>query len=198
MWYPGQEGAQATAALLFGDANPAGKLTQTFPASESQTPMAGDPKRYPGVDGEQEHSEGIFVGYRWYDETGVRPLFPFGHGLSYTSFHCSDLAVDSSDQRLTATCTLTNDGPRAGAEVVQLYLGPSSALTMSQPRRTLAGYQKVWLGSGESRQVRIQADERQLRCWDASSHGWLVGTGERTVWVGSSSVELPLQATVTI
>jgi hypothetical protein len=114
------------------------------------------------------------------------------------TFRYGDLAVASTGQGLVASCTVTNDGPRPGAEVVQLYVGPSSKLDMTQPRRALAGYEKVWLDPGESRQVRIQVDERPLRCWDAASHRWVAGTGERSIWMGSSSRDLRLQATVTV
>jgi beta-glucosidase len=198
MWYPGQDGAEATSRLLFGDANPSGKLTQTFPAAESQTPVAGDPRRYPGVDGEQEYSEGIYVGYRWYQKESVEPLFPFGHGLSYTSFDYTGLTVASNGQEFTATFTLTNTGSRAGEEVAQLYVGPSPDLALPQAVASLAGYEKVRLAPGESREVQVTVDDRQLRSWDAASHGWVLGTGSRTVWVGSSSSDLLLSTTVEI
>jgi beta-glucosidase len=196
MWYPGQEGAEATCRLLFGDANPGGKLTQTFPASESQTPVAGDPRRYPGVDREQDYSEGIYVGYRWYDKNNVRPLFPFGHGLSYTSFEYGALTATSSGQGLSVTFTLTNTGSRVGEEVAQLYIGPSPDVSAPQAVAALAGYEKVRLSPGESRQVDITVSNRQLCYWDTAAHSWALGTGERTVWVGSSSADLRLRATV--
>jgi beta-glucosidase len=198
MWYPGQEGAEATSRLLFGDTNPSGKLTQTFPAAESQTPMLGDPMRYPGVGGEQEYSEGIYVGYCWYDKNNVKPLFPFGHGLSYTSFDYGGLTVTANDEGMTATFTVRNTGSRSGEEVAQLYVGPSPDLTAPQAVASLVGYQKVWLRPGESRQVHVTVDDRQLRYWDTASHGRVLGTGVRTVWVGSSSADLHLQSMVDI
>lgn len=198
MWYPGQEGAEATSRLLFGDANPSGKLTQTFPAAESETPVAGDPRRYPGVEREQEYSEGIYVGYRWYQKERVEPLFPFGHGLSYTSFDYAGLTITSSGQEFTATFTLTNTGSRVGDEVAQLYVGPSPDLSLPQAVASLAGYEKVRLGPGESRELQVRIDDGPLRCWDAASCGWVLGTGVRTVWVGSSSSDLRLSTTVEI
>ncbi|MDQ6743950.1 MAG: glycoside hydrolase family 3 C-terminal domain-containing protein [Candidatus Dormibacteraeota bacterium] len=198
MWYPGQEGAEATSRLLFGDANPSGKLTQTFPAAESRTPVAGDPRRYPGVDGEQEYSEGIYVGYRWYQKEDVRPLFPFGHGLSYTSFEYTGLRITSSGREVTATFTLSNTGSRVGGEVVQLYVGPSPDLDVPQAVASLAGYEKVRLDPGESRDVQITIDDRRFRCWDNDSNGWVLGTGVREVWVGSSSDDLRLSTTFDI
>lgn len=198
MWYPGQEGAEATSRLLFGDANPSGKLSQSFPVAESQTPVAGDPRRYPGVDGEEEYAEGIYVGYRWYQKQRQEPLFPFGHGLSYTSFEYTGLAISARDQDLTARFTLTNTGSRAGDEVAQLYLGPSPDVTAPQAVASLAGYEKVRLLPGESHQVEITLDRRQLRCWDVASHAWVLGAGVRTVWVGPSSANLPLRTTVDV
>jgi beta-glucosidase len=198
MWYPGQQGAEATSRLLFGDANPSGKLTQSFPAAESQTPVGGDPRRYPGVDGEEEYAEGIYVGYRWYQKEKQEPLFPFGHGLSYTSFDYTGLAITSQGQELTASFTLTNTGSRAGEEVARLYLGPSPDVTAPQVVALLAGYEKVRLLPGESRQVHITLDTRQLGCWDAALHTWVLGTGVRTVGVGPSSASLPLRTTVDI
>lgn len=198
MWYPGQEGAEATASLLYGDSAPSGRLTQTFPASETAHPMAGDPHRYPGVNGKQTYSEGLNVGYRWYDQTGVAPLFPFGHGLSYTSFDQRDLEVRRTKAGLKATVTVRNTGSRAGEETVQLYLGPSPDTTAPQVKKKLAGYTKVTLAPGEQRKVTIKVDEQQLKYWDSTEHNWQPGTGERTVQVGSSAADLKASRTVTV
>jgi beta-glucosidase len=198
MYYPGQEGAEATARLLFGDVDPSGKLTQTFPASEARTPVAGDPKRYPGVDLQEYYSEGIYVGYRWYDKEKVRPLFPFGHGLSYTTFTYSGLTVRPGRNGLEATFTVTNTGRRTGQEVAQLYVGAAPGVSQPQAVRSLAGYQKISLRPGESRRVRIDVNERQLSYWNSTTHRWTVGTGRRTVSVGSSSADLRLNTRVQI
>ncbi|MFG3294777.1 glycoside hydrolase family 3 C-terminal domain-containing protein [Streptomyces sp. NPDC048179] len=196
MYYPGENGAEATAGLLYGDVNPSGKLTQTFPASESATPVAGDPLRYPGVGNEENYSEGVYVGYRWYDKERAAPLFPFGYGLSYTSFAYRDLAVRQSHGALTVSFTLKNTGTRTGAEVAQVYVGASPATTAPQAVRSLGGYQKVRLRPGESKTVRIRVDARQLKYWNTSSRAWVLGTGKRDVWVGSSSRTLPLHGSV--
>ncbi|MCQ8833284.1 beta-glucosidase [Streptomyces malaysiensis] len=187
MYYPGQEGAAATTALLFGDANPSGRLTQTFPVSDDRHPMAGDPRRYPGVDGREEYSEGIHVGYRWYDAEGVRPLFPFGHGLSYTTFAYAGLRLRRHGNGLEAAFTVRNTGRRAGAEVVQVYVGPSPDLPLTQAERALAGYRRVHLRPGEARTVTVRMAARTLSSWDTERHQWVLGTGPRTVEVGSSS-----------
>ncbi|WP_150136258.1 glycoside hydrolase family 3 C-terminal domain-containing protein [Streptomyces hyaluromycini] len=196
MYYPGENGAEATAGLLYGDVNPSGKLTQTFPASESATPVAGDPLRYPGVGNQENYSEGIYVGYRWYDKEQAAPLFPFGYGLSYTSFAYRDLAVRQSHGALTVSFTLKNTGTRDGAEVAQVYVGASPGTTAPQAVRSLGGYQKVRLRAGQSKTVRIRVDAQQLKYWNTSSHAWVLGTGKRDVWVGSSSRTLPLHGSV--
>lgn len=201
MWYPGQQGAEATTALLFGDASPAGRLSQTFPAAEDQTPVAGDPKRYPGVDNQETYSEGIEVGYRWYDAHGVKPLFPFGFGLGYTSFSYSDLDVHrirNGHGGLDVSFRLRNTGSRTGQEVPQVYLGASPDVTAPQAVRSLVGYDKVTLRPGETKRVHIRVDSAQLKYWNVARHNWAVGSGARTVFVGSSSAALQLRTTVDI
>ncbi|MFF8831586.1 beta-glucosidase [Streptomyces sp. NPDC015131] len=195
MYYPGQEGAAATAAVLFGDTDPGGRLTQTFPASDSAHPTAGDPRRYPGTGGVQEYSEGIRTGHRWYDAEGVEPLFPFGHGLSYTTFAYSGLVVTPArGGGLTARFTVRNTGRRTGVTVAQLYAGPSPDLDLDQPARLLAGYRRVELRPGQLRHVVVPVAARTLSSWDPDRHGWVLGTGTRTVWLGTSARDLVLTA----
>ncbi|MEV5885285.1 glycoside hydrolase family 3 C-terminal domain-containing protein [Streptomyces sp. NPDC052020] len=199
MWYPGQAGAEATTALLYGDVNPSGKLTQSFPAREDQHAVAGDPKRYPGVDNQQEYTEGIYVGYRWFDKANVRPLFPFGHGLSYTSFrYGTPTAVSTPDGGLKVSVTIRNTGQRAGQEVVQAYLGASPHVTAPQARKKLVGYTKVALDPGQEKRITLTVDRRQLQYWDAASHSWKTGTGSRLLQVGASSADLRGSTQVTI
>ncbi|MGW0943540.1 glycoside hydrolase family 3 C-terminal domain-containing protein [Streptomyces sp. NPDC002623] len=198
MYYPGQNGAEATARLLYGDVNPSGRLSQTFPADESVTPVAGDPLRYPGVDDQEYYSEGVHVGYRWYDKERADPLFPFGYGLSYTSFSYRGLRVRQQHGELTVSFTLKNTGARDGEEVAQVYVGASPRTTAQQAVRSLAGYQKVHLRAGQSKTVRIRVDAQQLKYWDTSAHAWALGTGNRGVWVGGSSRTLPLHTGVDV
>ncbi|MFF4607331.1 beta-glucosidase [Streptomyces sp. NPDC001339] len=199
MWYPGQKGAEATAALLFGDVNPSGRLTQTFPADEDHTPVSGDPSAFPGVDGQVQYREGIYSGYRWYQKNSVKPLFPFGHGLTYTSFAYSGLkAARASDGGLDVSLTVRNTGSRPGKETPQVYIGPSPDVKVPQAQLALAGYSKVALKAGESRQVTVHVDPQQLKYWDTGSHSWHTGTGVREIKAGPSSAELPLTAKLTV
>lgn len=184
-WYPGQEYGAALASVLFGDAEPSGRLPVTFPAELADLPTS-DPARFPGG----RYDEGLAVGYRWYDREGIEPLFPFGHGLSYTTFAYSDLRTDGD----TVTVNVTNTGRRAGTEVAQLYVGRPN--TGGEPPRRLEGFQRVTLRPGETRQVRFELDERSLAHWDTGSHRWVRAAGDHTLAVGGSSRDLPLSIAV--
>ncbi|MEU9183672.1 glycoside hydrolase family 3 C-terminal domain-containing protein [Streptomyces sp. NPDC048484] len=198
MYYPGQEGATATAAVLFGDCDPGGRLTQSFPADDESHPVAGEPRRYPGLGGVEEYSEGIHAGYRWYDSKGVEPLFPFGYGLSYTSFAYEDLAVRRTGDGLEVAFTVRNTGSRNGIDIPQVYVGPSPDLRVDRAVRVLGGYRRLALKAGESRRITVRVAERTLSSWEPRRHGWVLGTGRRTVWLGASSRELRLRTTVDV
>ncbi|MGP2440062.1 beta-glucosidase [Streptomyces sp. JW3] len=199
MYYPGQEGAAATAAVLYGECDPGGRLTQTFPAADDRHPVAGDPRRYPGVAGTEEYREGVHIGHRWYDRHGVRPLFPFGHGLSYTSFaYTGPVARPVRDGGLDVTFTVRNTGDRDGVTVAQVYVGPSPDLALDQPVRALAGYRRLALRAGERRRVTVRAGARTLSCWDVRRHDWVLGTGRRAVWIGTSSADLRLRTSADV
>jgi beta-glucosidase len=193
-WYPGEEDGNALAALLFGDVNPSGKLPVTFPRSETQTPIAS-PERWPGVNGTVTYSEGLQVGYRWYDAQGQDPLFPFGYGLSYTSFALRHLSLSPGpDGSVRVGLEVTNTGTRAGAEVVQLYLGdPASA---GEPPHQLKGFTKVYLQPGQTRHVGLVLDRRAFSTWDTAGQRWAPVSGRFQVAVGDSSRNLPLTAVV--
>ncbi|MBT2450893.1 glycoside hydrolase family 3 protein [Streptomyces sp. ISL-43] len=199
MYYPGQEGAGATADVLFGDVDPGGRLTQTFPADERVTPVGAELMRYPGVGGRQEYSEGVHVGHRWYDAQRVAPLFPFGHGLSYTTWEYDKLVVRPGADHgrrggLRVEFTVRNTGRRTGTEVAQVYVGPSPDLKLDQPVRALAGYRRLTLAPGRAQRVVMDIDARTLSSWDPERDAWVVGTGRRGVFAGRSSRELPLRA----
>jgi beta-glucosidase len=194
-WYPGEEDGNALAALLFGDVNPSGKLPVTFPRTETQTPVS-TPERYPGVNGTVVYSEKLEMGYRWYDAQREAPLFPFGYGLSYTSFAFSHLNVTPAHGRVTVEADVTNTGSRSGAEVAQVYVTfPAAA---GEPPRQLKAFAKVHLRPGERRHVRLTLDQRAFAMWDSAAQNWTTVTGRYRVSVGDSSRDLPLSAPVDI
>jgi len=193
-WFPGQEGGPAIANLLFGAVNPSGKLPITFPASVNQLPRPAIPQ--PPDDSTPfpvSYFEGFNVGYKWYDSQGLTPLFPFGFGLSYTTFAFSNAAVVNNlsfaNPNFQVTFNLTNTGPVAGAEVAQVYLAfPAST---GEPPKRLVGWQKVPLAPGASQPVTIEVDANDsshpLSYWGVNSGGWLMAPGVYTVYLGNSS-----------
>ncbi|HEX4061043.1 MAG TPA: glycoside hydrolase family 3 C-terminal domain-containing protein [Streptosporangiaceae bacterium] len=195
-WYPGQTSGRALASVLFGTVDPSGHLPVTFPASLSGMPTSAK-ARFPGVNGKVHYSEGILVGYRWYDANNVPPLFPFGYGLSYTTFGYSDLRIGQakvsgiSTEQVTAT--VTNTGTRTGSDVAQLYLGDPAGT--GEPPRQLVGYQRVTLAPGQSTQATFDVTPRDTWWWDQAGGGWSQTAGTYRVYVGDSSApaSLPLQ-----
>jgi beta-glucosidase len=195
-WYPGEEDGDAVAAVLFGKINPSGKLPITFPRQEGDLPLR-TAAQYPGTQDVAQYSEGLLVGYRWYDAQKIEPLFAFGHGLSYTAFTYKNLKVATpTDARsVTVEFDLANTGGRAGAEVAQLYVGLPSLPNVPQPPRQLKGFRRVELAAGESAHVTMTLDARALSYWDATSHGWKVAPGTYAVWAAASSRDLRLTGT---
>lgn len=204
MWWPGDEGGPATANVLTGRANPGGRLPITWPASMDQM-LASDPahpeRSNQGVEGKTTYSEGIFMGYRWFDQQKLEPLFPFGFGLSYTSFAYSDIKAErAQDGALNVSFNVRNAGKVAGDDVPQVYLGaPKQAPAGAQfALRALAGFDRVTLNPGESKAVTLRVAPRGLQYWSTGSNAWTTATGERTVYVGASSRDLRLQTEVTV
>ncbi|WP_205695619.1 glycoside hydrolase family 3 C-terminal domain-containing protein [Conexibacter sp. SYSU D00693] len=194
-WFAGTENGNALAALLYGDANPSGRLPQTFPRSLGDMPTT-TPEQYPGVGDQVRYTEGLEVGHRHFDAKGIEPLFPFGFGLSYTSFGYRDLRVAPAGDGAKATFTVTNTGKRAGADVAQVYVAFPKAL--GAPPRQLKGFRKVSLEPGESRTVTVDLDGRAFSFWDSPKQGWTRAKGCYGVHVGSSSRSLPLSGVVPI
>jgi beta-glucosidase len=200
-WYPGQTSGTSLASVLFGQTDPGGHLPVTFPASLTQVP-ASTTAQFPGNGSQVQYSEGIEVGYRWYDANNLTPLFPFGFGLSYTQFAFSNLQVSpatvNGTQDVQVSATVTNTGQRAGSDVAQLYLGDPSAA--GEPPRQLAGFRRVSLASGASAQVSFTITPQQESWWDDSANGWTQSDGTYNVYVGDSSAlsSLPLQGTFTV
>jgi beta-glucosidase len=200
-WYPGQTNGTSLASVLFGQTDPGGHLPVTFPSSLSQVP-ASTTAQFPGNGSTVQYSEGIDVGYRWYDARGVTPLFPFGFGLSYTQFAFSHLSLSRSavdgTQDLRVSAVVTNTGHRSGSEVAQLYLSDPSST--GEPPRQLAGFQRVSLAPGQSARVSFAVTPQDESWWSDSANGWTQTAGSYRVYVGDSSAlsGLPLQGSFTM
>jgi beta-glucosidase len=194
-WYPGEEAGNAMAAVLFGDTDPSGRLPITFPRQLADTP-ASTPAQYPGVGGVATYSEGLDVGYRHYDQRHIEPLFPFGYGLSYTSFRLAHLRVAHPRRgAVTASVEVTNTGRRRGSQVVQVYVAGADGA--AGPPRRLEGFAKVSLRPGERRTVTIAFGPRAFAHWDTTKHAWVQPAGSYAIYAGTSSRDLPLSARVT-
>ncbi len=186
MYLCGQAGASATLDILTGSVNPSGKLNETIPRRLEDTPAY---RYYPAPERNSEYRESIFVGYRYYDTAGVDVLYPFGFGLSYTSFEYSDVVVDENG----VTFTLKNTGVFDGAEVCQMYVALKDA-KIFRPKKELKGFKKVFLKSGESKTVTIPFDDKTFRFWNVKSNQWEVEGGNYDILVGSSSADIRLSA----
>lgn len=211
-WYAGSDGANAVGNVLFGTVNPSGKLPNTFPRSEADlphptlvkpplatvhfshplTPLQRAEGRPPFT---VDYTEGVEVGYKWYDAEKKSVLFPFGYGLSYTSYRYSDLNVTSGDT-ITATFTLANTGARAGAEIAEVYASlPASA---QEPPKRLVGWSKVTLNPGEKQIVKVEIDPKFLSIFDVQKNEWTLVPGDYTILVGGSSQNLPLRKVISL
>jgi beta-glucosidase len=217
-WYPGIRGSEAIANLLFGDVNPTGKLPLTFPRSEADLPHpihVGPPKQdaehplpklagAPGLIGmamgigpffDVNYDEGLKVGYKWYDAEKKPVLFPFGFGLSYTTFAYSALKVTPGDAA-TVSFKVTNTGKRAGAEIAQVYASlPESA---DEPPNRLVGWARIELAAGESKQATVTVSRDRLSVFDEESDSWKLPAGKYTIRVGDSSRNLPLEHAISL
>ncbi len=216
-WYPGESNGTALASVLFGQTDPSGHLPVTFPTDLSQVP-ASTPSEFPGTGGEVQYSEGIDVGYRYYDANNETPLFPFGYGLSYTTFHYSNLSVSpgqvqngtsnpgtpacgcngESGRQVTVSAVVTNTGKVTGSDVAQVYLDDPKAA--GEPPRQLKGFQKVTLKPGQSTTVHFTLTGSDLSYWDDAANGWVLPDGTFGVYVGDSSAaaNLPLHGGFTV
>jgi beta-glucosidase len=202
MWYGGQEGGHALASILFGDANPSGKLPVSFPKKFEDSPAYAN---YPGQNLKVDYAEGIYVGYRYFDTKNVEPLFPFGFGLSYTTFEYSDLRV-MHYRTFEGTVhwegdlvrvNVKNAGARDGAEVVQLYIHDGHS-KIDRPTRELKGFQRVELKPGETRTVEFNVDRAALSYWSTDKNDWLAEPGTFEIQVGASSRDIRLRAPLTL
>jgi beta-glucosidase len=185
-WYGGMEAGHAFADILFGEINPSGKLPITLPEKlEHTAPIALNDYN----EKESLYSEGVFIGYRWFEQQNIKPIFAFGHGLSYTQFDVSDIQLSSKaiqgNEKITVTAQVKNIGELAGAEVVQLYLHDKKA-SVDRPIKELKGFDKVFLQPGETQKISIELSKRDLSFWDIKTNNWLVEPGEFEVQLGTS------------
>jgi beta-glucosidase len=191
MYYPGQEGGHALADILFGDINPSGKLSVTYPKRLEDTPAF---LHYPGWK-DVRYGEGLFVGYRYYDTKDVPTLFPFGHGLSYTSFNYSELTWPSEvdpGEDFKVSVLVENTGDVFGKEVVQLYIRDVES-TLIRPNKELKAFEKVGLAPGESKIITFNLTPRALSFYDPHQQAWMAEAGAFEVLVGSNSKDIRLQ-----
>jgi beta-glucosidase len=202
VWYPGQEGGTAIGEVIFGIQNPEGKLPVSFDRSWEENPSE---PYYTGATGADKvehigYGDKLMVGYRYWTTTGKHPLFPFGFGLSYTTFSFSHLHLPSSAQAgsiVPVSFDVANTGSTIGAEVAQVYVSDPSAKA-ARPERELKGFEKVRLNPGETRHVSLDLDARAFSYWDETAHKWTIDPGKFVILVGDSSENTPLHADVTL
>jgi hypothetical protein len=215
-WYPGQDGGTAIARILFGDVDPGGRLPVTFPKQAADIPTAsGGAQRYPGVVDptlspcevnttfvpcpyhQETYSEGVMVGYRWYQHQAITPAFPFGFGLSYTAFRLSDLYLTpGGDGTARVRATVTNTGGRTGWAVPELYVGLPSLPGVPEPPEQLQGFAKRLLAPGQSERVTFTLGTRAFSYWSDSANAWRIASGCDRISVGTSSQDLPLSGVI--
>ncbi|MGM0469699.1 MAG: beta-glucosidase [Promethearchaeati archaeon] len=196
-WYPGMMGGKALARILFGEISPSGKLPITYPKKLEDHPAHKNRRRFPGDLKELKiyYEEGIYVGYRYFDKEKIQPFFPFGFGLSYTSFEISNLVLDKTeiqgDEKFTITLEVENIGKREGAEVVQIYVSDDEC-SVDRPPKELQAFEKVYLDPGEKKKISIELDKQAFEFYSEKKHKFKAESGSFTIWAGSSSRDLPL------
>jgi len=195
-WYPGMEGGNALAKIIFGELNPSGKLPVTFPKHLSESPahVLGE---YPGDSVNVKYTDDIFVGYRYFDTYKVQPQFAFGHGLSYTSFEYKNLQVNYANKATTVTLIIKNTGGTAGAEVVQVYVNEKSP-EIKRPEKELKAFAKVMLKAGEEKQIKLTLDENAFQYFSEAKNKWVMKPGRFNILVGSSSADIRLEKGVDV
>jgi beta-glucosidase len=197
-FYPGQEGGNALAGILFGEVSPSGRLPLTFLKRWEDSPVFGT---YPGPRDLSDYSEGIFVGYRHFDKKNIEPLFPFGFGLSYTTFEYSGIRLNNpamqQNDTLTITVAVKNTGKMDGDEVVQLYIRDVRS-SVEREIKALKGFERISLKAGETGEVSFRVDKSHLSFYDVKSKGWLAEPGEFELLIGSSSRDIRLKKLFTL
>jgi beta-glucosidase len=188
-WYAGQEYGNALVDVLTGATNPSGKLPTTFPVNLSDTPAF---ESYPGKNLQMDYDEKLLVGYKWYDKNLIEPLFPFGHGLSYTEFEYSELKIKKSmNDSFICSYTIKNTGDTSGSEISQCYVQPNES-DNNEPIKTLQGFDKTFLNPGESKEIEIELSKRNFSSWDLSKNDWDIKYKVYDILIGSSSRDIKL------
>lgn len=195
-WYPGMEGGNALAKIIFGEVNPSGKLPMSFPKILEDEP-AHKLGQYPGDSTYVYYQDDIYVGYRYYDTYKVEPQFSFGHGLSYTSFEYSNLNISAKGKNVTVSFTVKNTGKVAGADVAQVYVRQEKS-TLPRPDKELKGFQKVFLQAGEQKTVTIELNENAFQYFNDVDNNWVLEPGEFDILVGNSSRSIKLNGKVNL
>jgi beta-glucosidase len=194
-WYPGQEGGHVIADIVFGNINPSGKLPLTFPKQLADSPAHISEKRYPGNE-KVFYDEDIFVGYRYFDKEGIQPLFPFGFGLSYTSFKYDNIQLDKTelngDETLTVSFNIENSGVRKGAEIIQMYIQEIEP-KIKRPKKELRGFEKVFLDPNQKKTIQFEITKNALSYYDENLKSWTANAGKYKLLIGSSSRDIRLE-----
>jgi beta-glucosidase len=196
-WYPGMMGGNALARVLFGEVSPSGKLPITYPKNLEDHPAHKSKNRFPGdlKNLKIYFDEGIYVGYRYFDKHNVEPMFPFGFGLSYTTFELSNLQLDKPDlqgsESFNVSIDVKNTGQMQGAEIVQIYVSDDDC-TVDRPPKELQGFEKVFLKPGEKKTISISLDESAFEFYSEKDNDFITESGTFTIWAGTSSRDLPL------
>tara|TARA_B110000014_G_C20125666_1_gene599381 strand:- start:3091 stop:5541 length:2451 start_codon:yes stop_codon:yes gene_type:complete len=188
-WFPGQEFGNSLADIIFGAENPSGKLPTTFPVSLKDTPAFNF---YPGQDSQMQYGEGVYIGYRWYEKEDIKPLFPFGHGLSYTNFLYSEFRIippQTEDSVISCEFKIENIGPLKGKEVAQCYIGKENS-SIAGPVKILKAFKKIELEPKEAKKLIFNITERDLSYWDIDKHSWVLEPAKYIIYIGSSSEDV--------
>ena len=194
VWYTGQESGTAISEIIFGAVNPSGKLPASF---EKHWGDSAADANYPGSDGKVYYKEGIFVGYRGFDRSEVKPLFPFGYGLSYTTFAYDGLRVEKDGANYHVRFSIKNTGTRTGAEIAEVYVQPVNP-KVERPVKELKGYARAELSTGAGKNMSVDLDRAAFAYYDVATHAWKVDPGEYKILVGSSSADVRLTGSVKI
>ena len=189
-WFGGQEYGNSLADIIFGKVNPSGKLPTTFPKKIEDTPAFGC---YPGENSQMDYEEKLLVGHRWYEKKNIKPLFPFGFGLSYTDFSFSNLEIIKNDNyNIECKFEIKNAGMMDGSEVAQCYVSFSN-LTKDEPLKTLQSFKKVFIKKGNTMELKLALNKRSFSYWDIQEKNWIVRPGAYTISIGSSSEQIRLK-----